>query len=204
MCNNLRVDGTPSPIVRRLGAFVCWKTGRVARNREYDSGGVLRSPRCGENDPYILRLSIAAILGGILGYEREQKGKSAGLRTHMLVALGAALFVFIPQQAGMSDADLSRVLQGFGNIPMPSSQPTRTTWADVRGCPPGTTGFWNTSAPHAATICAPERSGYWSRAVRRIICRVSQRRFCRLPALCDWCIFCKRFGFTSGRECADR
>ena len=60
-----------------------------------------------------LRLLIAAILGGVLGYEREKKGKAAGLRTHMLVALGAALFVLIPQQHGMSDADLSRVLQGL-------------------------------------------------------------------------------------------
>ena len=60
-----------------------------------------------------LRLLIAAILGGILGFEREQKGKAAGLRTHMLVALGAALFVLIPQQAGVSDADLTRVLQGL-------------------------------------------------------------------------------------------
>ena len=60
-----------------------------------------------------LRLLIAAILGGILGFEREHKGKAAGLRTHMLVALGAALFVLIPQQAGVSDADLTRVLQGL-------------------------------------------------------------------------------------------
>ena len=60
-----------------------------------------------------LRLMVAATLGGLLGYEREQKGKAAGLRTHMLVALGAALFVLIPQQAGASVADLSRVLQGL-------------------------------------------------------------------------------------------
>ena len=60
-----------------------------------------------------LRLLIAATLGGILGFEREQKGKPAGLRTHMLVALGAALFVLIPQQAGVSDTDLTRVLQGL-------------------------------------------------------------------------------------------
>lgn len=60
-----------------------------------------------------LRLLTAAILGGLLGFEREQKGKAAGLRTHMLVALGAALFVLIPQQAGVSDADLTRVLQGL-------------------------------------------------------------------------------------------
>jgi putative Mg2+ transporter-C (MgtC) family protein len=60
-----------------------------------------------------LRLVIAGILGGVLGYEREQKGKSAGVRTHMLVAMGAALFVLIPQQAGATTADLARVLQGL-------------------------------------------------------------------------------------------
>jgi len=60
-----------------------------------------------------LRLLVAAALGGLLGYEREKQGKSAGVRTHMLVAIGAALFVLIPQQAGASTADLSRVLQGL-------------------------------------------------------------------------------------------
>ena len=60
-----------------------------------------------------MRLTLAAALGGVLGYEREQKGKSAGMRTHMLVALGAALFVLVPKLAGASDADLTRVLQGL-------------------------------------------------------------------------------------------
>lgn len=60
-----------------------------------------------------LRLLVAAALGGLLGYQREQQGKSAGVRTHMLVAIGAALFVLIPQQAGASSEDLSRVLQGL-------------------------------------------------------------------------------------------
>ena len=60
-----------------------------------------------------LRLLVAAPLGGLLGYERETQGKSAGMRTHMLVAIGAALFVLIPQQAGASTADLTRVLQGL-------------------------------------------------------------------------------------------
>lgn len=59
------------------------------------------------------RLLVAAILGGILGFEREQRGKAAGIRTHMLVAIGAALFVLIPQQAGLSEAELSRVVQGI-------------------------------------------------------------------------------------------
>ena len=54
----------------------------------------------------VVRLLLAALLGGVLGYEREHKGKAAGIRTHMLVALGAALFVLVPQQAGMNVADM--------------------------------------------------------------------------------------------------
>lgn len=60
-----------------------------------------------------LRLLVAAILGGLLGYERERSGKNAGVRTHMLVAIGAALFILVPQQAGASTEDLTRVLQGL-------------------------------------------------------------------------------------------
>jgi putative Mg2+ transporter-C (MgtC) family protein len=59
-----------------------------------------------------IRMLVAVALGGLLGYEREQRGTAAGLRTHMLVALGAALFVLVPLQAGMSMPDMSRVLQG--------------------------------------------------------------------------------------------
>ena len=61
----------------------------------------------------LLRLTLAALLGGLLGIEREQKGKAAGVRTHMLVAMGAALFVLLSQQAGMPPSDLSRVIQGI-------------------------------------------------------------------------------------------
>ncbi|MDB5772680.1 MAG: putative Mg2+ transporter-C (MgtC) family protein [Burkholderiales bacterium] len=59
-----------------------------------------------------VRLLVAITLGGLLGYERETKGVAAGLRTHMLVALGAALFVLVPIQAGMTAPDMSRVIQG--------------------------------------------------------------------------------------------
>ena len=59
-----------------------------------------------------VRLLLAAVLGGLLGIEREQHGKDAGVRTHMLVAMGAALFVLVSQQSGMPNADLSRVVQG--------------------------------------------------------------------------------------------
>lgn len=59
-----------------------------------------------------VRLVVAVALGALLGYERESVGASAGLRTHMLVSLGSAMFVLIPLQAGMGIADISRVLQG--------------------------------------------------------------------------------------------
>ena len=45
----------------------------------------------------LLRLLIAAALSGLIGYERQSTGKQAGLRTHMLVAVGAALFVSFTQ-----------------------------------------------------------------------------------------------------------
>lgn len=61
----------------------------------------------------LVRLLLAALLGGLLGWERERHGKAAGLRTHMLVTMGAALFVLVPQQAGMAVADLGRVIQGI-------------------------------------------------------------------------------------------
>ena len=59
-----------------------------------------------------VRLLIAALLGAILGFEREHKGKAAGVRTHMLVAMGAALFVLVPQVAGAESDAMSRVVQG--------------------------------------------------------------------------------------------
>ncbi len=61
----------------------------------------------------VIRLLVAMLLGAIVGVQREQTGKPAGLRTHMLVALGAALFVIAPVEAGMTSADLSRVIQGL-------------------------------------------------------------------------------------------
>jgi putative Mg2+ transporter-C (MgtC) family protein len=69
-------------------------------------------PDAGQAASLLIRLLMAALLGGALGYERRRAGKSAGVRTHMLVALGAALFVLIPQQAGAAPGDITRVLQG--------------------------------------------------------------------------------------------
>jgi putative Mg2+ transporter-C (MgtC) family protein len=63
--------------------------------------------------PLMLRLLLAAGLGAMLGYEREAMGKSAGIRTHMLVAMGSTLFVAVPLLAEVSDDAVSRVVQGL-------------------------------------------------------------------------------------------
>ena len=44
---------------------------------------------------FILRLFIAAMLGGAIGLEREYRAKEAGFRTHFLVALGSGLFMIL-------------------------------------------------------------------------------------------------------------
>ncbi|MBD2410613.1 hypothetical protein FACHB389_17515 [Nostoc calcicola FACHB-389] len=83
------------------------------------------------------RLCIALVIGGIIGLERETRRKPAGLRTHMLVSLGSALFTIIPLQTGelqTSPDALSRVIQGIatgvgflgaGEIVRQSSQPSQ-------------------------------------------------------------------------------
>jgi putative Mg2+ transporter-C (MgtC) family protein len=46
-------------------------------------------------DESLLRLALAAVLGGMIGVERELREREAGLRTHLLVALGSALFTIV-------------------------------------------------------------------------------------------------------------
>lgn len=69
---------------------------------------------------FILRLFAAGMLGGLIGLEREFRAKEAGLRTHFLVALGAALFMLISQYAFTGRFDASRVaaqvVSGIGFI----------------------------------------------------------------------------------------
>jgi len=61
----------------------------------------------------VIRMMIAMILGAVIGAQRESLGKPAGLRTHMLVAMGGALFVLAPLQSGMDLDGMSRVIQGI-------------------------------------------------------------------------------------------
>ena len=46
---------------------------------------------------FIIRILAAAIIGGVIGIEREYRAKEAGFRTHFLVALGSALFMVVSQ-----------------------------------------------------------------------------------------------------------
>lgn len=59
-----------------------------------------------------LRLLLAAALGGAIGYQREKVGKPAGLRTHMLICIGAALFTVTSIYAFAGNADPSRLAAG--------------------------------------------------------------------------------------------
>jgi putative Mg2+ transporter-C (MgtC) family protein len=62
------------------------------------------------------RLVLAAVLGGMLGWDRERRDKPAGLRTHILVSLGSACFVGLAMdlqtETGGHAIDPTRVLQG--------------------------------------------------------------------------------------------
>ena len=67
----------------------------------------------------VIRLILAALLGGVLGLEREWRRKPAGLRTHMMVSLGAATFSLIaldlyawvaPGEGGRASVDPIRIV----------------------------------------------------------------------------------------------
>jgi putative Mg2+ transporter-C (MgtC) family protein len=60
-----------------------------------------------------IRLLAALLAGGIIGYQRERTGKAAGLRTHMMVSMGSAVFVLGSAEAGMANDAMSRVVQGI-------------------------------------------------------------------------------------------
>ncbi len=64
-----------------------------------------------------LKMFLALLIGGLIGWNRQREGKPAGLRTHMLVSLGSALFVMIPIYLNRIDnvnnsEILSRGIQG--------------------------------------------------------------------------------------------
>jgi putative Mg2+ transporter-C (MgtC) family protein len=60
-----------------------------------------------------LRLLAALVIGTAIGLQRELTHKPAGLRTHMLLGLGTALFVLGAAESGMHLDSLSRIVQGL-------------------------------------------------------------------------------------------
>lgn len=68
----------------------------------------------------VLRLALAGVLGGLIGAEREYRGKVAGTRTHLLVALGSALMLLVSQHGFGGQGDPGRVaaqiVSGIGFI----------------------------------------------------------------------------------------
>ena len=71
---------------------------------------VLRFSR-GEELTMLARIGIAALGGAVIGFERRQAGKNAGMRTLMLVSMGAALFTLV-SIFGFTGHDPSRVASG--------------------------------------------------------------------------------------------
>ena len=60
----------------------------------------------------ILRLIAAIVLGGLVGFEREFRGQAAGLRTHMLVALGSCLFALVVCDVTSDPTDIAQLVKG--------------------------------------------------------------------------------------------
>lgn len=60
----------------------------------------------------ILRLILAAVLGGIIGFERRKAGKPAGIRDLALISLGSAIFTAVSME-GFAGGDPSRIAAGI-------------------------------------------------------------------------------------------
>lgn len=97
----------------------------------------------------VVRVLMAAILGGALGFERELHRKAAGLRTHIVVAVGAAVFVMVGLESGSTSADLSRIIQGvatgIGFVGAGAILKPDTREEDVKGVTTAA-GIWLTAA----------------------------------------------------------
>jgi len=103
---------------------------------------------------FILRILVAAVLGGLIGLEREYREKAAGFRTHFLVALGSALFMILSQfgfETAITDLPnvsldpsriASQVVTGIGFIGAGTIMLTKNS---VRGLTTAA-GIWVTAA----------------------------------------------------------
>tara|TARA_R100000935_G_scaffold54961_1_gene84425 strand:- start:550 stop:1059 length:510 start_codon:yes stop_codon:yes gene_type:complete len=73
--------------------------------------GIGEEPDFGFNPDFIFKILLAIVAGLLIGLEREYKGKDAGLKTNMLVSVGACAFVILSlEYQGGKFIDLTRVL----------------------------------------------------------------------------------------------
>ncbi|MEB3181951.1 MAG: MgtC/SapB family protein [Nostocaceae cyanobacterium] len=132
----------------------------------------------------IFRLCLALVVGGIIGSERELKQKPAGLRTHMLVCVGSAMFVLIPLQMGIHSSSpdaLSRVIQGVaagigfigaGEILRPSAQTNSSK--TVQGLT-SAAAIWVSAALGVAAGCGLWRLGLTGAFVSLLILNIFKK-----------------------------
>ncbi|WP_414512740.1 MgtC/SapB family protein [Nostoc sp. PCC 9305] len=130
------------------------------------------------------RLCIALLIGAIIGLERQIRHKPAGLRTHMLVSLGSALFTLIIMQTGGLQASpdaLSRVIQGIaagvgflgaGEIVRQSSQESQQL--EIHGLT-SAAAIWVSSALGIAAGCGLWQLGLISATLTFLVLNVFKR-----------------------------
>ena len=61
----------------------------------------------------LIRMVLAMLLGGLVGMQREQAGKPAGVRTHMLVCTGTAIVIIAARLDGIPQSEMSKVIEGL-------------------------------------------------------------------------------------------
>jgi len=114
------------------------------------------------------RIALAAVLGGLIGFERERRRRSAGLRTHMLIATAAALLVSVSfeiydartPQGGVGVGDPFRAIEGvMGGIAFLGAGAIIRDRGGVRGLTTGTS-MWLAGAVGLA--CA---AGFYGLAI---------------------------------------
>ena len=77
---------------------------------------------------FVLRIFVAALLGGIIGLEREYRAKEAGFRTHFLVALGSALLMIVSAYGFEDVVSLPGHRVSVSSVPAPLSSIRARMW----------------------------------------------------------------------------
>lgn len=113
------------------------------------------------NEEFILRIFIAALLGGAIGLEREYRAKEAGFRTHFLVALGSALFMIL------SAHGFEEVLHKYPNISLDPSRIASQVVTGIGFIGAGTIIFQKTNVKGLTTA-----AGVWVTAAIGLTCGV--------------------------------